>query len=433
MTYSQASTTFIYDGTTPTKQLTFALSSATASTKLTLAGQQTTSQTLNIPNITSSDTLVTLALAQTLTNKTLTTPIISTITNTGTLTLPTTTDTLVGRSTTDFLKNKSFAIGSTSYTTGTASQTTTTVTGVGTTFLATMVGGLIVYANAVQAFITAFGSTTSLTTSQSQTVASQAYTIYYNGLQVDNIGNTNFDGLLYMDAANTYIQDTTTPTKQITYSASAASASTILTLASTQSTTQTLNFPNITGADTLASLALAQTLTNKTITDNSSNIISRGLWVGSGASSLSSYAAPAPTAGQYLYAATSTTLAFQTLTVVYTYLTSTTTATTTSSTYVTLTSMTATPVAGTYKVSFSGVFETTASNIYITICKNGVSIADSVRYLSGAGVGTIYLEIHTQTVVTANGTDVIDIRWNNNADAGTVTCTNRNCILLKIG
>jgi hypothetical protein len=43
---------------------------------------------------------------QTLTNKTLTSPIISTISNTGTITLPTSTDTLVGRATTDTLTNK---------------------------------------------------------------------------------------------------------------------------------------------------------------------------------------------------------------------------------------------------------------------------------------------------------------------------------------
>lgn len=51
--------------------------------------------------------IVTLSGTQTLTNKTLTTPIISTISNTGTLSLPTSTDTLVGRSTTDTLTNKS--------------------------------------------------------------------------------------------------------------------------------------------------------------------------------------------------------------------------------------------------------------------------------------------------------------------------------------
>lgn len=46
------------------------------------------------------------AAAVTLTNKTITAPVISTIVNTGTLTLPTSTDTLVGRATTDTLTNK---------------------------------------------------------------------------------------------------------------------------------------------------------------------------------------------------------------------------------------------------------------------------------------------------------------------------------------
>lgn len=50
--------------------------------------------------------LVTNNGTATLTNKTLTTPIISSISNTGTLTLPTSTDTLVGRATTDTLTNK---------------------------------------------------------------------------------------------------------------------------------------------------------------------------------------------------------------------------------------------------------------------------------------------------------------------------------------
>jgi len=51
-------------------------------------------------------TAVTLTGTQTLTNKTLTAPIISSISNTGTLTLPTSTDTLVGKATTDTLTNK---------------------------------------------------------------------------------------------------------------------------------------------------------------------------------------------------------------------------------------------------------------------------------------------------------------------------------------
>lgn len=82
------------DQTDTTKTLQFELSGITTAT----------ARTLTVPNI--SDTLVTLTATQTLTNKTLTAPIISTISNTGTLTLPTSTDTLVGRATTDTLTNK---------------------------------------------------------------------------------------------------------------------------------------------------------------------------------------------------------------------------------------------------------------------------------------------------------------------------------------
>lgn len=89
------------------------------STVATLTGSQTlTNKTLTAPVIstiantgtltlpTSTDTIVGRATTDTLTNKTLTSPVISTISNTGTLTLPTSTDTLVGRATTDTLTNK---------------------------------------------------------------------------------------------------------------------------------------------------------------------------------------------------------------------------------------------------------------------------------------------------------------------------------------
>ncbi len=76
------------------------------------------------------------------------------------------------------------------YSTGTASQSTTTVTGVGTTWTSAMIGSQLVFANGTSAgTITAFGSTTSLTVSVSQTVTSQAYTIHYPGLNVTSTGN----------------------------------------------------------------------------------------------------------------------------------------------------------------------------------------------------------------------------------------------------
>jgi hypothetical protein len=98
----------------------FTATSGTFSTTLGVTGETTLLSTLHLGH--ASDTtlarsaagvvtiegveIVTLSRAQTLTNKTLTSPIISTISNTGTLTLPTSTDTLVGRATTDTLTNK---------------------------------------------------------------------------------------------------------------------------------------------------------------------------------------------------------------------------------------------------------------------------------------------------------------------------------------
>lgn len=74
----------------------------------------------------SSRTVVNTDEAQTLTNKTLTAPVISSISNTGTVTLPTSTDTLVGRGTTDTLTNKTLtapAINGANLNFGTASNT----------------------------------------------------------------------------------------------------------------------------------------------------------------------------------------------------------------------------------------------------------------------------------------------------------------------
>ena len=65
-----------------------------------------TSGSGNTLTVAIDSTVTTLTGSQTLTNKTLTTPVISSISNTGTITLPTSTDTLVGRATTDTLTNK---------------------------------------------------------------------------------------------------------------------------------------------------------------------------------------------------------------------------------------------------------------------------------------------------------------------------------------
>jgi hypothetical protein len=94
---------FFRNSASPVPSLGF--SGSTSGTTTVQATAIAGTNTLTLPP-TSNDTLVARATTDTLTNKTLTAPVISTITNTGTLTLPTSTDTLVGRATTDTLTNK---------------------------------------------------------------------------------------------------------------------------------------------------------------------------------------------------------------------------------------------------------------------------------------------------------------------------------------
>lgn len=74
-----------------------------------LASYSGTSGTILLDSGIATTSVVTTSGSQTLANKTLTLPIISSISNTGTLTLPTTADTLVGRATTDTLTNKTLS------------------------------------------------------------------------------------------------------------------------------------------------------------------------------------------------------------------------------------------------------------------------------------------------------------------------------------
>ncbi len=99
-----ASVTFADSATNP-KTIRFESPSATANTTTTFRTAQSVDRVITFPNIT--DTVVTAAATQSLTNKTLTSPV---ITNGGTLTLPSTNTTLVGRDTTDTLTNKTLTL-----------------------------------------------------------------------------------------------------------------------------------------------------------------------------------------------------------------------------------------------------------------------------------------------------------------------------------
>jgi hypothetical protein len=62
----------------------------------------------------------------------------------------------------------------------------------------------------------------------------------------------------------------------------------------------------------VVTLTDAQAITNKTLTDPSNDLIARALFVGSGAGSVSTYAAAAPTVGQVLTATSASTATWQT-------------------------------------------------------------------------------------------------------------------------
>ena len=106
-TGSAETMTFAIDSTVATLAGTQTLTNKTLTTPVIASLQQASgSNTLTMPAAT--DTLVGKATTDTLTNKTLTTPIIASLKQSGsyTLTMPAATDTLVGKATTDTLTNK---------------------------------------------------------------------------------------------------------------------------------------------------------------------------------------------------------------------------------------------------------------------------------------------------------------------------------------
>ena len=91
-----------------------------------------------------------------------------------------------------------------------------------------------------------------------------------------------------------------------TFAAAAPSSGQVLT--ATGATTATWQTPA--GGD--VTLNGVQTLTNKTMTDNTNDVTSRGMFTGSGTGTVSTFAAAAPSSGQVLTATGATTATWQT-------------------------------------------------------------------------------------------------------------------------
>jgi len=248
-------TTYIIDNIDNTKKVQFELSGISTST----------TRVLTVPNV--NTTLVGTDATQTLTNKTLTAPIISTISNSGTITLPTGTNTLVGRTTTDVLTNKTLTapVISTISNSGTITLPTATTTLVGRNTTDVLTNKSIdadnnAITNIENADIKA-GAAIDATKIANGSVSNTEFQ-YLDGLTSAVIGTNDVQTLTNKSLvdATTYIIDNIDNTKKVQLELSGISTS----------TTRVLSVPN---ADiTLVGDNNSQTLTNKTINSDNNTI-----------------------------------------------------------------------------------------------------------------------------------------------------------------
>lgn len=111
--------------------------------------------------------------------------------------------------------------------------------------------------------------------------------------------------------------------------------------------------------------------------------------------------------------------------------------TTTSATDVVATGITTTPVAGSYLVWFSTYVDHSNQNIAVTVSLyvGGAQITDSVRApiprTNAIGAITMSPCVSINNVVTVNGSQAIDIRWNRGS-AGTATMHQRTLNVLRV-
>lgn len=110
--------------------------------------------------------------------------------------------------------------------------------------------------------------------------------------------------------------------------------------------------------------------------------------------------------------------------------------TTTSTTDVLMTTMTITPVAGTYLVVFSTTVDHSAQSVavVVSIYVGGVLKADSVRSpvprFNGVGANSLTPMASTNGVVTVNGSQAIEIRWK--TASGTATAHQRTLNIVRM-
>lgn len=105
---------------------------------------------------------------------------------------------------------------------------------------------------------------------------------------------------------------------------------------------------------------------------------------------------------------------------------------TTSTTDVLITGFSITPEPGTYAVFYSSSASATQNNTNVnhSVYKNGTIVTNSVRTTQTVSANFIFQQT-TQTVISLNGTESVDIRVS--TSLGTLTVNNRSLLLLRLG
>lgn len=309
---------------------------------------------------------------QVLTNKTLTTPNISQISNTGTLTLPTSTDTLVARNTTDILTNKTMTSNTNNVTaTGvfsgagsntvnvsaaanptsgqaliaTSANTATwqdisasSISGIlpvanGGTGASSLTSGNVVVGNGTSPVTTTkaapagdFVGTTDTQVLTNKTITSATNTVSAkNLLHQTGAGSVDiYTGVAAPVAGQALIANNSTSASWQDITASSISGILPVANGGTGVNTITSNgvmVGNGVGPVTSAKQAPVgdfvgttdtQVLTNKTLTSATDDVVARGLWSGGNTNTINVSAAANPTSGQVLTATSTTTATWQT-------------------------------------------------------------------------------------------------------------------------
>ena len=331
--------------------------------------------------------------AQTLSNKTLTTPIISSISNTGTLTLPTSTDTLVGRATTDTLTNKTINADNNTITNidnneikaGVAIDTTKLANGTVSNTEFQKLDGIL----------SAVVGITDVQTLTNKTINADNNTI-------TNIDNNEIKAGAAIDA-----------TKIANGSISNA------------------EFQQLDGVtSSVVSINNTQTLTNKTLI-GATNTISASQLRTTGADVVISGAAP-PTAGQVLQATSATVASWTNRLPFCASVTAVNLITTTSTTHILATSMSITPTSGSYAVTWSASVSSNAASglVFIQIFAGGVLQGSELRFERGDSSTDNDAGLTCVAKVAVNGSQAIEGRWRQTGGTGEIR--GRNLMIIQV-